>query len=324
MRTFFFLVLLSGAAAALPAVRAQSASVDGRHGPTLWEAPAAPSERDLFNGPWGAALAPDPHDTYTFVHRKADGVNPGLVVRDSRGRTWHVKQAPGGERGDEGPVEVAISRVLSAIGYHQPPVYYLPSFVMADGSRRHAERGGRFRLSDDSIRARGTWSWKDNPFVGTRPYNGLLVVLLVFNSWDLKDSNNRIYEIRRGDRIETWYVARDLGGALGDSGTMSPKRNNLVKFERSQFIEGVSSKGFVEFDYKGKRADLLEKRVTLDDLRWASRLLAELDARQWRDAFRAGGYPDLVSERFIEKIHANIAHGLQMTNPAWRSAADGR
>jgi len=319
-RILLLVTIVVGAAVALPAAAIWPATPTA----SLWEPPAGSSDRDLFNGPWGAALAPDPRDTYTYVHRKEDGVNPGVVVRDSRGRTWHVKQAPSGERGDEGPVEVTISRVLSAIGYHQPPVYYLPSFVMIDGSSRQTERCGRFRLSDDSIRAKGTWSWKDNPFVGTRPYNGLLVVLQVFNSWDLKDANNRIYEVNRGDRVETWYVVRDLGGALGASGSLSPKRNNLVKFERSQYIEGVSSKGFVEFDYKGKRPQLVEKRITLDDLRWASEQLAALDGRQWHDAFRAGGYPDIVSERFIEKIHANISHGLTMTNPAWRLASDGR
>jgi hypothetical protein len=320
-RILLFVTIVVGATVALPAARPGPAPTQTA---SLWEQPANPTGRDLFNGPWGAALAPDPHDTYAFLHRKEDGVNPGVVVRDSRGRTWHVKQAPRGERGDEGPVEVTLSRVLSAIGYHQPPVYYLPSFVMTDEKGRHTEAGGRFRLDESSIHARGNWSWKDNPFVGTRPFNGLLVVLLAFNSWDLKDVNNRIYEVKRGDRVDTWYVVRDLGGALGESGTLSPKRNNLVKFERSHYIARISSNGFVEFDYKGKRQELVEKRITLDDLRWACTLLGEIDARQWRDAFRAGGYSNAVGDRFIEKIHANISQGLTMTNPSWRLASDGR
>jgi hypothetical protein len=323
----FARILLSAAlivatAAPVPA-RGPAAAADAA--PSLWEAPPPAASRDLFNGPWGAAYAPDPHDIYTFVRRKTDGVNPGVVVRDSRGRTWHVKQAPhGGDRGDEGPVEVVVSRVLSAIGYHQPPVYYLSSFMMTEGSRPHRENGGRFRPDDNAIQSRGTWSWRDNPFEGTRPFKGLLVALLVFNSWDLKDSNNRIYEVRNGKRVETWYVVRDLGGALGESGSLSPKRNNLGRFERQRYIEGVSSRGFVEFGYHGKRADLIDKQITSEDLRWASTLLAELDDRQWRDAFRAGGYPDVISKRFIEKIRANVSQGLTLTSPAWRSAAGGR
>src|SRR5262245_54715953 len=88
----------------------------------LWEKPDDLSARDLFNGPWGGARAPDPRATYTFVRPKQHGANPGLVVRDPAGREWHVKQPPHNHNGAEGPVEVVVSRVLSAVGYHQPPV----------------------------------------------------------------------------------------------------------------------------------------------------------------------------------------------------------
>src|SRR5689334_14140473 len=88
--------------------------------------------RELFYGPWGQQSAPDPDAVYTFVDHKHHGTNPGVVVRDSRGRVWHVKQAPSNNQGDEGPVEVTLSRLLSAAGYHQPPVYYVPSFVILD------------------------------------------------------------------------------------------------------------------------------------------------------------------------------------------------
>ena len=93
-----------------------------------------------------------------------------------------------------------------------------------------------------------SWSWVDNPFVGTQPFDGLLVVLLVFNSWDLKETNNRIYEVERGGRVEQWYVVRDLGGALGEDTGISPKRNDLERFERTRFIQGLSG-GFVKFVY---------------------------------------------------------------------------
>src|SRR6185436_6316335 len=115
--------------------------------PELWEQPKDLAARDLYNGPWGSTRAPDPHAVYTFVRPKQGGANPGVVVRDPNGREWHVKQPPrGGNRGDEGPSEVVLSRVLSALGYHQPPVYYLRSFTMATGSQTAVEPGGRFRL----------------------------------------------------------------------------------------------------------------------------------------------------------------------------------
>ena len=41
-----------------------------------------------------------------------------------------------------------------------------------------------------------TWSWHDNPFVGTREFNGLKVMMALVNNWDLKDVNNRVSDTR--------------------------------------------------------------------------------------------------------------------------------
>ena len=279
--------------------------------PSLWEPPANLSDRDLFHGPWGESHAPDPDMTYTFVRPKQGGFNPGVVVRDDRGRVWHVKQAPNNHKGAEGPVEVVLSRVLSAVGYRQPPVYYLPSFTMADASGTRVVPGGRFRLDDASLTSRGSWSWKRNPFVDTRPYKGLLVILLVFNSWDLKDSNNTVYDLDEGGQVTRWYVVRDLGAALGETGRLAPKRNNIEEFERETFITGVKN-NFVDFKYGGWQPGLLHHTITVDDVKWAVGLLGQLSDKQWQDAFRAGGYPDDLSERFIRKLKANIAAGQQL------------
>jgi hypothetical protein len=231
-------------------------------------------------------------------------------VRDERGRVWHVKQPPHNSQGAEGPVEVVLSRVLGALGYHQPPVYFLPSFTLTDKAGTHEEIGGRFRLDEPSMTPSGEWAWHNNPFVGTRPYKGLLVVLLVFNSWDLKDSNNTMYDVRTRDGVERRYVVRDLGAALGATGRLAPKRNNIDRFERQRFIT-ASSDGFVEFSYGGWQPGLVRHAITPDDLRWAVALLDQLSDRQWRDAFRAGGYTDGMSDRFIRKLKANIAEGRQ-------------
>ena len=43
------------------------------------------------------------------------------------------------------------------------------------------------------------------------------MLLMMFNSTDLKNTNNSLYEHRDGDLVEQWYVARDVGSALGDT-----------------------------------------------------------------------------------------------------------
>jgi hypothetical protein len=70
--------------------------------------------------------------------------------------------------------------------------------------------------------------------------------------------------------------------------------------------------GYVAFDYGGKRGDLYRQRITVADVRWATGLLAGLDDRQWHDAFRAGGYSDALSNRFIAKIKSNILQGQRL------------
>jgi hypothetical protein len=277
----------------------------------LWEEPRDIGAQDLFNGPWGAAHAPDPDAVYTFIRPKEGGVNPGVVVRDAVGREWHVKQPHRGGLGDEGPVEVVLSRVLSGLGYHQPPVYFLRSFAMKGPSGTRTEWGGRFRLQEPWLIDRGSWSWQQNPFVNTRPYNGLLVILLMFNSSDLKNSNNTLYDVAHNQRVDRWYVVRDLGSALGKTSRFRPIRNEIDRFERTLFIRQVAD-GFVEFDYHGLHQELVRRRISPADVGWANALLERLSARQWHDAFRAGGYPPNLAARFIHILHARIAQARQI------------
>jgi hypothetical protein len=276
---------------------------------SLWENPANLESANLFAGPWGADAAPDASATFTFLRPKYRGIDSGVIVSDPAGREWHVKQHAHNRLGTASPVEVVISRVLSAVGYHQPPVYFLSSFRMVRASPKTIETtqaAGRFRLQMSSIRDVGPWSWQRNPFVGTRPYQGLLVILLLFNATDLNDGNNSLYRVSIDGDIQHWYVVRDPGAALGEDPRVSPRSDDAVaRYERSRFITGVSS-GFVEFANKSAYQRLFQRRITVDDARWAGQLLTRLTDRQWHDAFRAGGYAPDVAQRFIQKIHSNI------------------
>ncbi len=277
-------------------------------GATLWERPTNLAARDLVYGPWGRENAPDPNGTYTFVERKHTGVNLGLTVLDSQGREWSVKQAYPGGMDDEAPVEVALSRLLSAVGYHQPPIYYLPSFTLEDDWGRHVEPGGRFRLKHDALNDTGPWRWEENPFIGSKPYQGLLVLQMMFNNTDMKNSNNTLYERRTGGRVEQWYVVRDIGAALGDTDRFAPRKGHPESFERQPFILGVSN-GYVDFAYASWYRKLVSGRITPDDVAWASNLLAQLTDQQWRDAFHAGGFQPEVANRFIRKLREKVEQG---------------
>ena len=281
----------------------------------LWQQPRDLADRDLFYGPWGAERAPDPHAIYTFVERKQHGTNPGITVRDPQGREWHVKQPPHTEQGAEGPIEVVLSRVLSAVGYHQPPVYFLPSLSVKDAGGTHVEPGGRFRLTEKSIKAVDSWSWQQNPFVGMRPYQGLLVILGMFSSSDIKNENNTLYEVKEpGDGPKHWYVVRDLGTALGETGRLAPLRGNPDIFERQAFILDVRD-GLVRFNYHGWHQELFRQIAPLD-LAFASNLMEQLTDQQWADAFRAGGFPPREAHRFIAALHERMGEARRASGHA--------
>ena len=146
----------------------------------------------------------------------------------------------------------------------------------------------------------GDWSWQQNPFVGTKPYQALLVILFIVDSSDLKNSNNSLYRLKEPrEGAEQWYVVRDLGTAFGETGRLDPKRNDPDLFERTKFIEHVRD-GFVEFGYHGWHQELFRNRITVNDVGWACDLLGRLSDAQWHDAFRAGGYEPAIAQRFID------------------------
>ena len=177
--------------------------------------------------------------------------------------------------------------------------------------RSHTLLGGRFRLHLPSLVDQGEWSWQENPFVGSQPYEGLLVMLMMFNSTDLKNSNNTLYEHRGGGKVERWYVVRDVGAALGDGNRLAPLKGDADAFERGPFILGVNG-GYVDFAYRGWYRNLVRDRITPGDVRWASTLLGELSDRQMNDAFRAGGFAPAETTQFVRTLREKTRQGREL------------
>jgi hypothetical protein len=268
-----------------------------------------PSTRDLFWGPGGRENAPDPNARYEFVERSTGTFkfSRGFDVKDERGIKWSAKFWP------ECQTEVVASRLLWAIGYHQPPTYYVPHWTLSGDTGWAGPQGAaRFRPSPRWVKKhKDDWDWHDNPFVGTQPWRGALVMMSMINNSDLKPSQNAIYELeeeREGAR--RWYVIRDVGQSLGQTGTFWAKRNDIEEFEKQGFVKGVEH-GRVRFDYSGRWKELF-RDLTPQDVRWASERLSRLTPQQWKDAFRAAGYPDELAARFIKRFQEKIAQGLAL------------
>jgi hypothetical protein len=282
-------------------VQVPTAPVSSQQLAELWVDPG-PQPRDLFLGVGGMQYAPSPDAVYTLEAKDEAGFSVSFDVRDPMKGEWSAKIGP------EAQTEVVVSRLLWGLGYHQPPMSYLPSWTIEEKGVRRRESEARFRPKLPQLkRTEEYWRWSDNPFLGTREFRGLLVVLLMLNSTDLKDDNNATYLLDQPwDGARRWYVVRDLGAALGVTGKLFPRRNWLEGFEKEGFIKGVRRDGSIEFHYDGRHQELLSL-IRPIDLQWAAERMQRITDAQWRDAFRAANYPEFAAERFISRIKQKVA-----------------
>jgi len=201
-----------------------------------------------------------------------------------------------------------------ALGYHQPPAYTLEGWVAEGARSENPQPVARFREEKPAfhgLKEEGPWSYAENPFVGTRQLNGLIVLNVMLANSDLKAGNNMRYSLSEPvEGAREWYVARDLGQTFGRTGLLDGLRDDIEAFDQSGFIESVKD-GIVDFEYNGLNKALL-KGITPADVVWICSRLSRLSDRQWSDAFRAGGYAEPTAQRYIRRLKLKIAQGLAL------------
>jgi hypothetical protein len=269
----------------------------------LWTKPEA--DRDLFWGVGGKRLAPDPAVRYTVIEVKRGGFSRGYTVTGPGDREWSVKFPP------EASTEVVASRLFWGVGFHQPPIYHIAEWQADKAPSPNPQLPGRFREKSPDLyglKSDTFWSYYENPFVNSRELNGMLVLHAMLGNSDLKDDQNALYTLEKPhEGAARWYVARDLGQSFGRTGVLDPPRGDVETFEQTPFIRGVSG-GRVRLEYHGRHKALFEK-IAPDDVQWICDRLAALSDRQLDDAFRAGGYPKPVADRFIRRLKQKISEG---------------
>lgn len=288
----------------------------------IWRAPQDITTRDLRHGPGGNAG--QPRGRLRFVEEDKGGTNPKFVVTDERGARWKVKL------GEEARSETAATRLLWAVGYFTDESYYLPrmrvaglprlsrgqEFVAADGT----VRGARLERVEPGVKKIGDWSWFDNPFVGSKEFDGLRVMMALLNNWDLKNSNNGIYNVRGR---ELHYAVTDLGATFGKTGgNWTRSKNDVADYLDSKFIEELDPTTVdlvmnsrppalyaVAVPYYVKRSQMEEitEKIPRAHARWIGGWLARLSDKQLGDAFRGAGYTPEQAVAYASKVRRRIA-----------------
>jgi hypothetical protein len=277
------------------AVRQESKKSEGRKPlpqgtPVLWREPDAAS-LDLYHGPGGQENQPD-LSQLTFVKEEKGGWSKKYRVKDAKGREWVAKL------GREAQSETAATRLIWAAGYMVETTYLVPRVTIPT---KGEHLNVRFELRPEGVERHGLWSWAQNPFAGKRELQGLKVLMVLLNNWDMKDENNVILSTQGEGGAELRYAVSDLGATLGKTGsgrlwTLKRSRSDPEGFAEDKFIEKVTADGRVEFDFTGKNTDLLEG-IAVEDARWVGQLLERLSDQQLSDAFRAANYtPDEIRQ----------------------------
>jgi hypothetical protein len=288
----------------------------------IWRDPGDVASLNLLYGAGGKEHAPNPNGKYTFVKEDTEGTSPKFDIEDAQGTRWKVKL------GLEPQSETAATRLLWAAGYFVDEDYYLADLKVTSMPKLH--RGGKFVAADGTVRGArlerkpkgveklGTWSWFHNPSLDTREFNGLRVMMSFLNNWDLKESNNSIYEI--GD--ERRYAVTDLGATFGKTGSSFSRSRSVPKdYVESKFIRKVTPE-YVDFVMHSRpiflmamfpyyhtraRMEKITKHVPRADVKWLAQRLSQLSAEQIRDSFRAAGYTTGEIEEYTRAVQKRIA-----------------
>ena len=237
----------------------------------------------------------------TFLEEQKGGYSGTKYrIRDGAGREWVAKVSK------ESQSEVAAVRLLWAAGFETEINYLVPSLTIpGKGTFEDVRLEGR----PDSEKRLDEWQWEQNRFVGRREFQGLKIMMLFLENWDIKDSNNEIIQVKGTKRLR--YVVSDLGATFGKTGgglplvwTITRSRNNPEDYEKAKFVEGVKG-NLVKFRYNGKMKGIFDD-ITVAQARWLGGWLSRLSKDQIRDAFRAANYSaediNTLTESVVDRI----------------------
>lgn len=193
---------------------------------------------------------------WTVIASKSDGVTPGFTITDKNGQRWFLKFDSRGYRGMTTGTDVAVSKLMWALGYHVPEnhiaflrpehlvVGETATFTPPGGAKRRMQAGdlmsllaGVDRERDGSYRVVASKALPGRPigriqFFGTRPddpndvvphedrreLRGYRVFAAWLNHWDSKALNSLDTLVHVEGRSIVRHHLIDFGSALGSGG----------------------------------------------------------------------------------------------------------
>jgi hypothetical protein len=275
------------------------AAADRRGPKLLWREPGRLSAAHWTCGPSPCSEAPTA--PFQMIKRDRSATNPKVLVKDARGRTFDVKF------GAKVIPECFCARYVTAVGFFNEPEWFVAEGViegMGAEKMRILSPGGRFtkarfqprEQADFEFLPHSEWSWRDNPFSGTRELAGLKILMMLLSNWDDKDgrpgedSNDAVFRVTQQGRPELLYSVFDWGAALGRwGGPLRRDQSDCSGFVRDtpHFVR-LSANG-LEWGFQGKHTFDMKAGITVESIRWLLPYLHRITPEQMHLGFTASG-----------------------------------
>jgi len=261
-----------------------------------------------------------PKPPFTFDEENLRGSNPKVRVKDARGVKWSVKF------GEEVNAETFSTRIAWAVGYFVEPDYFVAEGSIDDVGpltrAKHAInadgrfRGARFEMHREKgvqkFEDEDSWSWVENPFLGTKELNGLKVIMMLVSNWDNKDvrdikrgSNTAVYQNPDG---EAHYLITDWGASMGKwGGYVGRSKWDCKGYQQqtSEFLKSVKRDALV-WGYSGQHTEDFREDIRVSDLRWLLQYLGRITDDQIRTGLEASGATREENDCFTRAFRARI------------------
>jgi hypothetical protein len=216
-------------------------------------------------------------------------------------------------------------RLLNAVGYAAEPTFFMQSGSITSAhdlkrakhyiSKAGSFQSARFKLHqprDKTDLDDPSWSWVENPFVGTHELGGLKILIMLMSNWDTKDardgqgSNNKMIDPPANP--SPWYAVTDWGASFGTCGGFFKRDRwdwNGYRAQTAGFVR-VAQNGAIEWGFKGKHDRDITAGVGLEDSRWLVHYLSRITDANLRAGMTASGASAEVASEFARSMQERI------------------
>jgi len=209
------------------------------------------------------------------------------------------------------------------MGYAAEPTFFIESGSIEGAlglkrAKRFVSKDGSFRVARFKLHVKGSaddesqsWSWNENPFVGSREFSGLKILMMLTSNWDTNaprvGKGNSHTGISHSDS-QAPYAVTDWGATLGKYGGFFGRNRwdwGGYRIQTAGFVK-MSKDGALKWGFKGKHNPDITAGVSIADVIWLNRYLSRITDEDLAAGFVASGASEPVAREYTRLMRHRI------------------